>query len=84
MEPLDLFPFLSEIKPELEFIESRILSAEFVTLVAEPKLGQLISLSFIEASFLDNGILYNRKLVENIDDFEHTSENLCIYFQVLN
>ncbi len=80
MEPLDLFPFLSEIKPELEFIESRILSAEFVTLVAEPKLGQLISLSFIEASFLDNGILYNRKLVENIDDFEHTGENLCIYF----
>tara|TARA_B100000945_G_scaffold31320_1_gene21454 strand:- start:7806 stop:8651 length:846 start_codon:yes stop_codon:yes gene_type:complete len=80
VEPLDIFPFLSEIKPELDFIESRIFSAELVTLVAEPKLGQLISLSFIEASFLDNGILYNRKLVENIDDFKHTGENLCIYF----
>ena len=84
VEPLIIFPFLSEIKSELEEIKKAIFSSESVTLVSEPKLGQLLSLSFLEASFLDSGILYHRKVVEDISEFVHDGENLCIFFSEEN
>ena len=49
VEPLVIFPFLSEIYPDLVKIKKSIFSSESVTLVSEPKLGQLLSLSFLEA-----------------------------------
>ena len=84
MEPLVIFPFLSEIYPNLVQIKNDILSSESVTLVSEPKLGQLLSLSFLEASFLDKGILYHRKVVENLNDFSTDEKNLCIFFSEEN
>ena len=84
MEPLVLFPFLSEIYPNLVQIKNDIFSSESVTLVSEPKLGQLLSLSFLEASFLDKGILYHRKVVENLNDFSTDEKNLCIFFSEEN
>ena len=84
MEPLVIFPFLSEIYPNLVKIKNDILSSESVTLVSEPKLGQLLSLSFLEASFLDKGILYHRKVVENLNDFSSDEKNLCIFFSEEN
>ena len=84
MEPLVIFPFLSEIYPNLVKIKNDILSSESVTLVSEPKLGQLLSLSFLEASFLDKGILYHRKVVENLNDFSTDEKNLCIFFSEEN
>ena len=84
MEPLVIFPFLSEIYPNLVQIKNDIFSSESVTLVSEPKLGQLLSLSFLEASFLDKGILYHRKVVENLNDFSTDEKNLCIFFSEEN
>ena len=84
VEPLVIFPFLSEIYPDLVKIKKSIFSSESVTLVSEPKLGQLLSLSFLEASFLDKGILYHRKVVENLNDFSSDEKNLCIFFSEEN
>ena len=84
VEPLVIFPFLSEIYPNLVKIKNDILSSESVTLVSEPKLGQLLSLSFLEASFLDKGILYHRKVVENLNDFSTDEKDLCIFFSEEN
>tara|TARA_B100001996_G_scaffold354976_1_gene317277 strand:+ start:1482 stop:2327 length:846 start_codon:yes stop_codon:yes gene_type:complete len=80
MEPFDLFPFVSEIKSDLDVFFESIMNAKRVTLVAEPKLNQLISLSFLEASFLDHGILYNRKLVEDSNSEIIIEDNLHILF----
>ncbi|MAT48224.1 MAG: hypothetical protein CMA27_00145 [Euryarchaeota archaeon] len=80
MEPFDLFPFVSEIKSELDVFFESIINAKRVTLVAEPKLNQLLSLSFLEASFLDHGILYNRKLVEDSNSEIIFEDNLHILF----
>ena len=84
VEPLVIFPFLSEIYPDLVKIKKSIFSSESVTLVSEPKLGQLLSLSFLEASFLDKVILYHRKVVENLNDFISDEKNLCIFFSEEN
>ena len=51
-----------------------------MTLVSELKLNQLVSVSFLEASFLDKGILYHRKLVEHVEDYSPKDENLHIFF----
>ena len=80
MAPFELFPFISEIKSDLDLLFKSIMDAKCVTLVAEPKLNQLVSLSFLEASFLDNGILYQRKLVEVIEDYIPKEEHLHIFF----
>ena len=52
MEPFDLFPFVSEIKSDLDKFFKLIMNAKRVTLVAEPKLNQLLSLSFLIKSFV--------------------------------
>jgi len=78
--PFELFPFFSEIKSDLDSIFKTIMEAKSVTLVSEPKLNQLVSVSFLEASFLDNGVLYHRKLVEHIEDYIPKDENLHIFF----
>ncbi len=80
MAHLGLFPFLSEIKSKLdEYVEIIDLTPNIV-LVAEPELSQLVSLALIEASFLDNGVLYQRKLVESIEDFTSNYDDLTILF----
>ncbi len=78
--PFELFPFISDIKSDLDLIFKAIMETKSVTLVAEPKLNQLVALSFLEASFLDKGILYHRKLVEQVDENSLTDENLHIFF----
>tara|TARA_B100000287_G_scaffold73267_1_gene64946 strand:- start:594 stop:1439 length:846 start_codon:yes stop_codon:yes gene_type:complete len=82
MEPFDLFPFVSEIKSDLDKFFKLIMNAKRVTLVAEPRLNQLLSLSFLEASFLDHGILYNRKLVEDTNSKIVLEDNLHIFFNL--
>ena len=76
MAHLDLFPFLSEIKSKLDEYAEIINSTSNIVLVAEPELNQLVSLALIEASFLDNGVLYQRKLVESIEDFISNDKDL--------
>ena len=80
MEPLQLFPFLSEIKPYLDNLYDAIISAKSITLVAEPKLEQLISLSLLESSLIDNGVTYKRMLVNDIDEFIPDENTLSLYF----
>jgi hypothetical protein len=79
--PFELFPFLSEVIPDLELFLDSINSAENITLVAEPKLNQLVSLSLLEASFLEKGMLYHRKLVDDINQYVPNEKNLSIYFK---
>ena len=81
MAPFELFPFLSEVIPDLELFLDSINSAENITLVAEPKLNQLVSLSLLEASFLEKGMLYQRKLVDDINQYVPNKENLSIFFK---
>ena len=76
-----LFPYLSEIKSDLDEYTKRIHLESNIVLVAEPKLDQLVSLAFIEASFLDNSVKYNRKIVESIDDLITDEFNLKIMFR---
>ena len=43
MEPLELFPFLSDIKSDLDYFYSLIISQKNISLIAEPKLDQIIA-----------------------------------------
>ncbi len=80
METLQLFPFLSEIKSHLDELYHSIISAKSITLIAQPKLDQIISLSLIESSLIDHGMMYKRIIVDDLDDFEPNNKDFSIYF----
>jgi hypothetical protein len=80
MEPLDLFPFLSDIKSDLDYFYSLIISQKNISLIAEPKLDQIIALSLLESSFLDKGISYRRIFLDDVNEYVRIDDGLCLFF----
>ncbi len=80
MEPFILFPFLSDIKSDIDMLHSSLKSAGLISLIAEPKLDQVISLSLLESSFIDNGISYKRIIVNDVQELSGHKDGLSIYF----